>query len=63
MSKTEHEEPVWRAVRAFRDGRDSDERCFFCQGKILVDGSPPGESLFVVFTCPCKKSSGSLKGI
>ena len=65
MSQLEpHEEPVRRAVKAFREGRESDEKCYFCQGTILVAGDPPdGRSWMVVFTCPCKKSSGFFKGI
>lgn len=65
MSQLEpYEEPVMRAVKAFREGRESDEKCYFCQGKILVTGSAPDEpGLLVLFTCPCKKSSGFRQGI
>jgi hypothetical protein len=56
--------PVGRAIDAFREGRPSDEKCYFCGGKIGVMGMPSDkEYTTIIFGCPCAKSNGSLKGI
>lgn len=60
----EAEERVHAAIQAFRQGKTPDQKCYFCDGLINVAGSPPGgpyTSYF--FTCPCKKSSGFLRGL
>jgi hypothetical protein len=56
-------QPIARAIKAFREGRPSDEKCFFCGGKIVVVGVPPENPTFIEFVCPCGKSSGRLHGI
>ncbi len=63
----EHEkarEPVLKAIRDLREGRESDARCVFCGGRISVIGSPTGGPFTSFhFTCPCKKSAGLLRGM
>jgi hypothetical protein len=57
-------QPVARAINALREGRPSDDKCYFCGGKIVVIGYPPGGPYTTVdFHCPCGKSNGRLKGI
>ncbi len=58
------EEPVLRAIRAVKEGKTPQERCVFCGGRIEVEGAPPGGPFSqFYFTCPCKKSSGFLRGL
>lgn len=59
------EEPVLRAIRALQEGRQPDEKCYFCGGRIEMIGAPPDGPPYTqfYFTCPCKKTSGFLKGI
>jgi hypothetical protein len=62
--KTPEGQPVARAIKALREGRPSDEKCYFCGGKIVVFGYPEGGPFTSVdFHCPCGKSNGFLKGI
>ncbi|AEI67983.1 hypothetical protein MYMAC_004405 [Corallococcus macrosporus DSM 14697] len=47
-----------------REGQVPNEKCVYCGGLIQVVGAPPGGPFTqFYFTCPCKKSSGFLKGI
>jgi len=62
--ENEAEETILRAVRASREGKEVEEKCLFCGGRIQVTGDPPGGPYTLVyFTCPCKKSAGYLKGL
>ncbi len=57
-------QPVARAIEAFREGRPYDEKCYFCGGKIVVEGFPAGGPYTTIeFRCPCGKSNGRLYGI
>ena len=61
-------DPQWqsvlRAIQQYKEGNVPNEKCVYCGGVILVDGSPRGGPyVSFVFTCPCKKSEGFLKGI
>jgi hypothetical protein len=56
--------PIARAIKALREGRPSDEKCYFCGGKIDVLGYPPGGPFTTLDVhCPCGKSNSRLKGI
>jgi hypothetical protein len=58
------EQRVLRAIEEFKAGKPPSQKCYFCDGVIEVSGGPPGGPYTqFVFTCPCKKSSGFLKGI
>lgn len=65
MTDKKHaEEAVLRAIRLFKEGRVPDEKCVYCAGVIQVAGAPPGGPFTqFYFTCPCKQTSGFLKGI
>lgn len=56
--------PVWRAIKALKEGRAPDEKCIYCNGIIDVIGSPPGGTNTIFhFQCPCKKTAGVLYGL
>jgi hypothetical protein len=60
----EAEERVYAAIQELREGKPPTQKCYFCDGLIKVAGAPPGgpyTSYF--FSCPCKKSSGFLRGL
>ncbi len=55
---------VHAAIQMYRQGKVPDQKCWFCDGTIKVDGAPPGGPYTsYYFTCPCKKSSGFLRGL
>jgi len=55
---------VDRAIKAAKEGRPSEERCVTCGGIIEVLADPPGGPYTqFAFTCPCKRTSGYLKGM
>jgi hypothetical protein len=57
-------ERIEKAIDQFREGKTPDQHCFFCNGLIRVGGAPPGGPYTsYMFTCPCKKSAGFLRGL